>query len=69
MSFHYNGDISYLLPNEKEIFKFKAYDKNVNLPTQFCLEGISNRFGATESRKVSLKETVYDCFVDYNAIY
>ena len=32
--------------NEKEIFKFKADNKNVNFPTQFCLGSISNGFGA-----------------------
>ena len=29
--------------------KFKADNKNVNFPTQFCLGSISNGFGATES--------------------
>ena len=32
--------------NGKEIFKFKADNKNVNFPTQFCLGIISNGFGA-----------------------
>ena len=54
--------------NGKEIFKFKANNKNVNFPTQFCLGSISNGFGATESREVSLKGNVYDFSVDYNAI-
>ena len=39
---HYNTDNSYLFVNRKEIFKFKANNKNVNLPTQFCFETISN---------------------------
>ena len=30
--------------NEKEVFKFKADNRNVNFPTQFCLESISNGF-------------------------
>ena len=41
--------------NGKEIFKFKADIKNVNLQTQFGLGIIPNRFGATESKEVSLK--------------
>ena len=41
MSLHYNADNNYLLVNGKEIFKFKADNKNVNFPTQFCLGSIS----------------------------
>ena len=43
LSLHYNGDISYLFDNGKEIFKFKANNGSVNFPTQFCLGSISNR--------------------------
>ena len=35
LSLHYNVDNSYLFVNGKEIFKFKADNKNVNFPTQF----------------------------------
>ena len=56
---HYNGDNGYLFVNGKEIFKFKAENKNVNFPTQFCL--------ATESREVSLNGNVYNFSVDYNS--
>ena len=54
--------------SEKYIFKFKANNGNANFSTQFCLGCISNGFGATESREVSLKGNVYDFSVDYNAI-
>ena len=54
--------------NVKEIFKFKADNKNVNCPTQFCLGSISNGFGNTEPRKVSLNGNVYDSSVDHNSI-
>ena len=37
--------------NKKEIIKFKAENKNVDFPTQFCLGRISNGFTATESRE------------------
>ena len=54
--------------NGKEILKFKADNKNVNFPTQFCLGSISNGFRATESREVSLNGNVYDFSVDYNSM-
>ena len=54
--------------NGKEILKFKADNKNVNFPTQFCLGSISNRFSATESREVSLNGNVYDFSVHYSSI-
>ena len=65
---HYNDDNSCLFVSGKEIFKFKADNKNVNFLTQFCLGSISNGFTATESREVSLNENVYDFSVDYNSI-
>ena len=68
LSLHYNGDNSYLFVNGKEIFKFKAGNKNVNFPTQFCLGNISNGFSALESREVSLNGNIYDFSVDYNSI-
>ena len=54
--------------NRKEIYKFKANNKNVNPPTQFCLGSISNEFGATDSREVFLKGNTYGFSVDCNAI-
>ena len=68
MSLHYNTDNSYLCVNGNKIFKFKAGNKNVNFPTQFCLESVSNGFSNTESREVSLNGNVYDFSVDYNSI-
>ena len=56
---HCNADNSYLFVNGKEMFKFKA-DKNVNFPTQFCIESIANGFSATEFREVSLNGNGYD---------
>ena len=63
-----NGDNSYLFVNGKEIFKFKANDRNVKFLTQFCLGSISNVFGAIESREASFKGNAYDLSADYNAI-
>ena len=68
LSLHYNGDNSYLFVYGKEICKFKANNKNVNFPTQFCLGSISEKFGSVESREVSFKEDVYGFSGDYNAI-
>ena len=52
----------------KESYKFKADNKNINFLTLFCLGSISNGFGATDSREVSLKENVFNFLVNYNAI-
>ena len=68
MRFHYNADNSYLFVNGKEIFKFKANNKNVNFPTQFFLGSISNGFSGTESEEVSFNGNLYDFSVDYNSI-
>ena len=54
--------------NGKELFKFKANNKNINFPNQFCLGSISNGFSANESREVSLSGNVNDFSVDYNSI-
>ena len=49
LSLDYNYDSSYLFVNGKEIYKFKANNKNVNFPTQFCLGSRSSGFSTTES--------------------
>ena len=68
LSLHQNAHNIYLLVNGKEIFKFKAGNKNINLPTQFCLGSISNEFRAAVSREVSLSGNVYNFFDSYNSI-
>ena len=68
LSFHCNADNSYLFVNGKYIFKFKADNKNVNFPTQFCLGSITNGFSATDSKEVSWNENVYDFSVNYISI-
>ena len=68
MSLHYNSDNSYLFVNGKEIFKFKADNKNVNFPTQFCLESISNGFSNTGSREVSVNGNIYDFSVNCSSV-
>ena len=68
LSLHYNDDNSYLLVDEKEVFKFKADNKNINFLTRFCSGSISDGFDANESREVSLKGDDYDFPVDFNAV-
>ena len=65
---HYNADNSYLFVNGKEIFKFKANNKNFNFPTPFCLGSISDGFSNSESREVSFIRNVYHSSVDYNSV-
>ena len=45
LTLHYDGDSNYFFVNGKEIYKFKANNKNVNFPTQFCLGSISDKLG------------------------
>ena len=75
LKFHYNGNNSYLLFNRKEIYKFKADNKNVNFPNQLCLRTISNKFDKGDmpcrkikAKQVSLKKDLYDFSVNYDAI-
>ena len=42
LSLHYNVHNSYLFVNGKEIYKFKASNKNNTFPCQFCLGSIPN---------------------------
>ena len=65
LSLHYNADNSYLFVNGKEVFKFRADNKNVNFPTQFCLGSISNGYKIS---KVYLNGNVYDFSDNNNSI-
>ena len=64
---HYNAGNSYIFVNGKETIKINAENKNVNFPTGFCLESISDVFSATESREVFSNGSVFDFSVDYNS--
>ena len=63
----YNDDNGYLSVNGKEIFKFRAENKNFNFLTQFFIGSISNGFGAAKFIEVSLKGNVFDFSIDYSA--
>ena len=56
VSLNYYSGNTYLFVNGKEIYKFKAIDKNVNFPSQFCSRRISNRFDYVDSEEVYLEE-------------
>ena len=56
------------LQMEKEMYEFKASNKNSSFHTQFYLGGISNGFSALESREGYLNGNVYDFLVNYNYI-
>ena len=61
-------DDSYSFVNVKNIYRFKANNKNVNFPNQFCLGSISNKFEYFDSEEVSLKGSAYNFSVDYDAL-
>ena len=68
LELHYNADNSYFFVNEKVIFKSKAYNKNVNFPTQFCLGSTYNGFSVAESREVFLSGNAHDFSVNCNSV-
>ena len=68
MCLHYNVVNSYLFVNGKQIYKFKANNKDVNLPAKFFVGSICNKFDAIDFKEVSLRGIVYDFSVDYNSI-
>ena len=68
LSLHYDAANSYLFVNETEIFKFKAGDRIVNFPSEFCLRSVSNGFSNTKSRELSLNGNVYDLSAHYSSI-
>ena len=62
LSLHYNADNSCQFVSEKEIFKSKADNNNINFQAQFCVGSISIGFSATESIEVSSNGNVYGFF-------
>ena len=68
LSLHYNSNNSYLFVNGKEVYQFKASNKNVSFPTQLFLGSISIKLGAIDSEEASLKGNVFVFSVAYNSI-
>ena len=63
LSLHHNADNSYLFVNGNEIFKFKANNKNVNFPTQYCFGNISYGFCpiCNSNQKCNNETCQYEC--------
>ena len=68
LSLHYKADNSYLFVNWKEIYKFKASNKNNKFQSPFCLWSISNAFDYVDLERVSFKGNVYDFSTDYGTV-
>ena len=68
LTLHYKADNISLFINRKEFFKFKAYNKYVNFPTQFSAGSISNGFSASKYREIFLNGNMYDFSFDSNSI-
>ena len=49
LNLHYNAD-SYSFVNEKEIYKFKASNKNNNIQSWSCLGSTSNELDYVDSK-------------------
>ena len=67
LSLHCNADNGYLSVNGKEIYKFKASNKNNSFPYRFCPGTISNEFATLDLGEVSFVVNVYDFSVDYKS--
>ena len=65
---NYNGENSYLFVNAKEIFKFKADNKNVQFSKTFQFNFMSKEFSASEYIEACLNGSKYDFSDDYKAI-
>ena len=68
LSFHYNGDNSYLVVDGKKSISLQPVLKNVNFPTQFYFGSISEISDYADSEEVTFKGNVDDFLVDYDAI-
>ena len=67
LSFHFNGDNSYIFVNGEEIINFKAKDSET-VPYPLCLGNISKDFSPSKANKNVLEGYIYDFSVDYWAI-
>ena len=67
LSFHYNGDNSYLFVNGREELKFKTKTNQI-INTNLCLGNLSNNWTKNEYAKTSLYGNIYDFVVDYKPI-
>ena len=67
LSWHYNGNDSYLFVNGAQELKFKAKDDQI-INEKLCLENLSSEWTKSESEKTGLYGNIYDFVVDYKPI-
>ena len=66
LSFHYNGDDSYLFVNGKQELKFKAKDDQI-VKEILCLGNISDDWTTANAKKTGFWGEIYDFAVDYTS--
>ena len=67
LSFHYNGDNSYLFVNGKQVIKFKAKNSEL-IKCPMCLGGLSKDYNKNSRNDTGLYGNVNDFSVNYSAI-
>ena len=67
LSFHYNGDDSYLLVNGRQELKFKAKTDQL-VKEKLCIGNLSDKWTTSESEKTGLYGNIYDFVVGYEDI-
>ena len=67
LSFHYNGDNSYLFASGRQELKCKAKTDQL-VKEKLCIGNLSDQWTARESEKTGLYGNIYDFLVDYQAI-
>ena len=67
LSFHYNGNDSYLFVNGAQELKSKAKDDQM-INKKLCLGNLSSEWTKSESEKTGLHGNIYDFVVDYKPI-
>ena len=67
LSFHYNGDDSYLVANDRQELKSKAKTSHL-VKEKLCIGNSSDQWTTSESEKTGLYGNIYDFIVDHEAI-
>ena len=67
LSFHYNGNDSYLFVNGRQELKFKCKTDQL-VKEKLCIGNLSDQWTASESEKTGLYGNIYDFVVDYEQI-
>ena len=67
LSFHYNGNNSYLFVNGRQELKFKCKADQL-VREKLCIGNLSDQWTTSESEKTGLYGNIYDFVVDYEAI-